>query len=251
MQSALEESNPKSSTHSVMSAHSSRAKVASAESRQGPLANSQRIRNNLIFKLGVDPDKSSAQRNLQHSKDRPPASMLGNAKVTKEPLKYDDGSDEEDMEPTHAPNRVWPFSSLFASQPEPEDSEKDTAHTSLEENPTSSLSSSLSSREGVPGRDEAEDTDDGKRKLSFNEQVEVCLIPKKEEYSKRIRGFLWNSPEDLVMNAQRNTVEFASEGWNWRNAMEDENMYRCVQTNELIHPIHIEQQMGQGDQLTE
>ena len=117
----------------------------------------------------------------------------------------------------------------------------DSSSASLEDSP--SLSSSVSSEHDLNSASVKSIGSESctSRKLKFNEQVEVCLIPKKEEYSKRIRVHLWNSPEEMAANAHRNTLEFAAEGWDWRNVMEDENMYRCLATNELIHPVHIEQ----------
>ena len=83
------------------------------------------------------------------------------------------------------------------------------------------------------------------RKLTFNEEVSVCPIPKREEYSKRIRSHLWSSSHEMMLNCERNSIEFAAEGWDWRNSLEDDQMYRCVATNELIHPVHVEGLIGQ------
>jgi hypothetical protein len=77
----------------------------------------------------------------------------------------------------------------------------------------------------------------------FNEEVAVCPIPRRNEYSNRIREHLWNSPDEMMRNAERNAIEFAAEGFDWKNAMEDDQMYRCIATNEKIHPIHVERQL--------
>lgn len=180
-----------------------------------------RIRNNLIFKLGVDVERSSCQ-----AAKREPSrgSLLGKVQLSKEPLKYKEETVEENPE-----GGLWIIPSLFMRKP------------SLESEP--SLSSSFSSRESSSLTDCSRS-----RKLSFNEDVAVCPIPMRNEYSKRIKDKLWSSPEEMMLNAHRNSVEFAAEGWDWRSAMEDENMYRSVQTNELIHPVHVEQQQQQQQQ---
>lgn len=108
-----------------------------------------------------------------------------------------------------------------------------------------------------------------RRKIVFEETVQVVPIPMRTEYSARVRSRMWSNAMELHENAIRNTVEFAHEGyvenvengimmcqnhlylthtntlfsfcfvsWNWRNATEDENMYVCVATGELIHPCH-------------
>lgn len=60
----------------------------------------------------------------------------------------------------------------------------------------------------------------------------------RDEYSKRVKDRLWTNAEELQQNAQRNAFEFAAEGWDWRTALEDENMYRDSVSGELIHPVH-------------
>lgn len=192
-----------------------------------------RIRSDLIFKLGVAQaairdDKSTAtlpRRRREPSR----GSMLGNVNITSEPLKYPPC---ERSEVTTITN-FWNFGLLFGST-----------------EPTTPLSSSLLSSSSS---DELSSSSSSScRKLTFNEEVKVCPIPKREEYSKRIREQLWASPKEMAMMAHRNTVEFAAEGWDYRNCLEDENMYRCVATNELIHPVHVEhQQRGQQTRRSE
>jgi hypothetical protein len=37
----------------------------------------------------------------------------------------------------------------------------------------------------------------------------------------------------------RNTCEFVYEGWDWRNAIEDVDMYVRKVSGELVHPAHV------------
>ena len=175
---------------------------------------SSRIRKNLIYKLGVDVDKPENQSPREPSR----GSLLGNVQMSREPLKYIDEAEcrEDDF--------LWNIVNFFGKKSSPQ--------------PTldASLSCSLSTTDGSSSGASAA------RKLTFNEEVTVCPIPKRDEYSKRIRDRLWPTAEEMMLNAHRNSVEFAAEGWDWRNSMEDDEMYRCVLTNELVHPIHVEQQ---------
>ena len=66
----------------------------------------------------------------------------------------------------------------------------------------------------------------------------VLPIPSRLDYPPLIKQRLWSSATELYQNAARNSVEFASEGWNWRNVTEDEKMLLSP-SGERIHPIHL------------
>ena len=80
-----------------------------------------------------------------------------------------------------------------------------------------------------------------KARINFNEEVAVVPIPMRGEYSERMRCRLWSNAEEIYENAARNSIEFASEGWDWRNVCEDDDMYVCSVSKELIHPVHYQQ----------
>jgi hypothetical protein len=163
-------------------------------------ASSNRIRANLLNRLGID------QRAEEQPKQRKPSrgSLLGKVQVTQEPLKY-----QQDEVPSKSP-----WAQLFGTPEE---------NVSLASSPSSVSSGSMSQKSvGV----------------SFNTEVKVVPIPMRDEYSKRVKERLWTNAEDLQLNAQRNAYEFAAEGWDWRTALEDENMYRDSSSGELIHPVH-------------
>ena len=76
-------------------------------------------------------------------------------------------------------------------------------------------------------------------RIAFQDEVEVLPIPTRHEYSDRIKSRIWSNRHELQENAERNAVEFASEGWNWRNVTEDEGMYICSASGELVHPAWV------------
>lgn len=79
----------------------------------------------------------------------------------------------------------------------------------------------------------------GRRKVSLQNHVVVIPIPMRGEYPDRVKERLWSSASELYENAIRNSIEFASEGWNWRTAVEDDNMIVDNSSGDLIHPIHL------------
>lgn len=84
------------------------------------------------------------------------------------------------------------------------------------------------------------------RSVSFDNSVSVCQIPRKEEYSDRIRNQFWSGSAEIQVNASRNAVEFSAENWDWRQAVEDKDMI-LTQTGDLIHPIHYMRQCRHRD----
>jgi hypothetical protein len=188
-----------------------------------PRENSQRLRNNLFFKLGVDAEKKVPEVSIREPSR---GSLLGKVRLTKDKLKYKADEDEDSRQEVS----LWDFGAMFGGKRVAAPAAADA----------SSLSSSCSSKGDASSSSKSSGA--SAKRCTFNEEVVVCPIPKREEYSKRIKERLWLSAEDMMLNTHRNSVEFAAEGWDWRNTPEDDEMYRCLATNELIHPIHIDNQ---------
>lgn len=85
-------------------------------------------------------------------------------------------------------------------------------------------------------------------KIAFQDQVEVLPIPTRYEYSDRIKSRIWSNRHELQENAERNALEFASEGWDWKQVKEDDHMFICSQSGELVHPVHLQHLMEQEEQ---
>ena len=78
-----------------------------------------------------------------------------------------------------------------------------------------------------------------RRKISFEETVNVIQIPSRHAYSTRIKKFLWNDSREIREMAQRNYKEFEAEGFDYRNVVLDEDMFVDSINGNLIHPCHL------------
>ena len=93
----------------------------------------------------------------------------------------------------------------------------------------SSLSSTRSSVSSATAR----------RRLSFDEEVSIVNIPRREQYSHRMQQHLWHSREDLQASIMRNTVEYAADGWAWQQVREEED-HIATRDGKYVHPVHEE-----------
>lgn len=185
--------------------------IAAASREKASPSSSLRLRSNLLHKLGIHDDKEQLQAR------QPSRGLLDGAPVTEQPLTGEEGEDyDERQEPQQAMS--W-TERLMVFVPSSLESRTDVASS---------------------GSSTTADTPTEKR-LTFNETVSVVPIPMRTDYSHRVRERLWNDVDDILINAQRNAMEFAAEGWDWRTVVEDEYMYRDASTGELIHPVHMEE----------
>merc|ERR1712003_276617 len=79
-----------------------------------------------------------------------------------------------------------------------------------------------------------------KRVVRFHADVMAKPIASHKLYSDRAKSQLWNSPQTINDNACRNWAEFETEGQEWENVLESEEMYMDATTGELIHPHWVE-----------
>jgi hypothetical protein len=81
------------------------------------------------------------------------------------------------------------------------------------------------------------ETDKVKSAVVFDESVAVFPIPNRSEYTPQMKSCIWSNKRELQKNAARNMLEFAAEGFNWRNAADDDAMY-VNHVGERVHPCH-------------
>lgn len=82
-------------------------------------------------------------------------------------------------------------------------------------------------------------------KVSFFNKVQVLRIPSRNQYPEDMKKNLWASLSEITENAKRNSIEYTSEGWDWRTALEEKDMYRHPRTGEYVHPIHVAREYQQ------
>ena len=73
--------------------------------------------------------------------------------------------------------------------------------------------------------------------VSFEDFVVVHPIPNIDAYTEEMKSAIWTNSEQMEQEVMRNYLEFASEGMNWQDTLEEEDFFEY--NNELIHPVHI------------
>lgn len=209
-------------------------------------ASADRIRHDLLFQLGIRDQEIQRESSISSQKN---LTLLGNVRPFQMDLKYvpsDDDDDEDNDDGSSSENEgtrdqsavslsaefSWgnPWSFLLGQK---------------QQTPTSDPSPSSSNDNVVEETvEDVEKTSNASQKpkkgVSFSNKVMVVPIPLRHDYSRRMRQRLWTPAEEIHENAQRNAVEFSSEGWNCQDVVEEDDMYICSGTQELIHPVHVQ-----------
>jgi hypothetical protein len=87
-------------------------------------------------------------------------------------------------------------------------------------------------------RREADETLTKRGTVEFSEAVAVFFIPRRSDYPEDQKRSMFPSKREISANAARNMLEFASDGFDWRKATEDEAMY-TDSSGRRVHPIHL------------
>ncbi|CAB9514113.1 expressed unknown protein [Seminavis robusta] len=183
---------------------------------------SKRLRSGLLNKLGIVDQRVAAAT----SSSAKGGSVLRQITVVKAPLKDVAKGAANSGDPKGKPAAFLDSLGSFFKVGSPS-----SVSTSTEL--TDDMSSTCSSLDASP-------TQRPRRCLTFDEQVSVVHIPRREQYSSRIQQHLWHSSGHLRDCAMRNTIEFAADGWKWQNVREEDQHSVCPQSGELIHPVHSE-----------
>jgi hypothetical protein len=77
-----------------------------------------------------------------------------------------------------------------------------------------------------------------KASVCFGSIVTVHEIPKRTEYSERVKSTIWTPFQELEANVTRNSIEFAAENWDWRQVYEESDMVFLQGQEEPVHPVH-------------
>lgn len=70
--------------------------------------------------------------------------------------------------------------------------------------------------------------------VCFQPQVQVRPVPGRQDLPEPIKESLWMSMPEFVTGLERNTLEFASEGFSWQDAKEEDQF--LFWNGEFIHP---------------
>lgn len=73
-------------------------------------------------------------------------------------------------------------------------------------------------------------------RIRFHQKVAVHCIPARDQYPEEVKKCMWSDMSEIREMARRNTIEFASEGYDWRRCTEDDAMVLSP-TGERVHPV--------------
>ena len=82
-----------------------------------------------------------------------------------------------------------------------------------------------------------------RRSIQFDSVVSVVRIPSHTTYSSRDKKHLWATNYETRENAKRNRREFAAEHYDWKQCVEEDDMYFDSCSSEYIHPVHLNRYM--------
>ena len=74
--------------------------------------------------------------------------------------------------------------------------------------------------------------------IQFDPSVIVISIPSHRDYTPQTRSALHSTEMETLSSIERNTKEFTYEGWDWKCAIEEENMIFDSGSGKFIHPIY-------------
>ena len=90
----------------------------------------------------------------------------------------------------------------------------------------------------------------GNNNVTFHSKVLVMRIPSRKQYPESMKRSLWCSMSEISRSAQRNSIEFQSEGWDWRSAVEENCMYYHPKSGQYIHPVHVKRSSSSSSTST-
>lgn len=72
-------------------------------------------------------------------------------------------------------------------------------------------------------------------RVRFEENVSIIEIPSHRSYSRDTKQRMWNGTRQIRADANRNKIEWAADGRDWKNCKEEDEMLTLA--GELIHPV--------------
>jgi hypothetical protein len=87
-------------------------------------------------------------------------------------------------------------------------------------------------------RNAEEDKAQRRASVKFCEEVAVVQIPNLNDYEVEIRKSIWGTPTEKKRSILRNKLEFAFEGFDFNNVLEEGEFVPNFLSCTFIHPVH-------------